>query len=634
MIIVTAGHIDHGKSALVEALTCRPMDRHPAERRRGITLDLGFAPLALPNGLVAGVIDVPGHEDLIRTMAAGASGADVALLVVAADEGIMPQTEEHLLVLEQLGVPCGVPVVTKRDLVGDEWLRLVLDELNVRTRRSSVAFAAPVAVSSRRGAGLDAVRSAVADLRESGRARRRDDLFRLPVDRVFSVAGTGTVVTGTCWSGSVAVGAEVRVLPADARARVRGIESHGETVEHGEAGARIALALAGIERAALARGSVIVGADAPWLPTTRLDVRVALAGTRSCSRRTRVHCLSGTAESSGWLVPRAPITGGGEGLARIRLDHPMPFRAGDRFLIRSASPARPIGGGIVLDPFPPKRAAWSDAVGEEDAGLRLRALLLRRRDGASLAELSLLTGLPPRAAERLARSDPALLAIEQRFVGRASLQVAQGRLLAALRQYHRDRPADAGMPLETLRRSGGAASWIVEAALRSAEREGSLVIKGARARAKDFRPRVAGGDAVVKEVVERLETAGLAPPSVEELAATTRRPDMPAILRLAAGAGAVVLVERDRYYARRALDEFERVLRELGGDGAFGIGALRERLGLSRKFLIPLLEWADREGITVRIGDSRRLQTSCVTRDHGVLGAARHGVSVTDAPGS
>ncbi len=615
MIIVTAGHIDHGKSALVEALTGRPMDRHPAERRRGITLDLGFAPLALADGVVAGVIDVPGHEDLIRTMAAGASGADAALLVVAADEGIMPQTEEHLLVLEQLGVPCGLPVVTKRDLVADEWLGLVLDELRARTARSSVAFGAPVAVSSRSGAGLDAVRSALGDLRASGRARQRDDLFRLPVDRVFSVAGTGTVVTGSAWSGSVTVGAEVRVLPGDVRARVRGIERHGTPVDHGEPGARLALALAGLEREALARGSVIVGADAPWVATSRLDVRATLApGARSCTRRTRVYCLSGTTESPGWLVPRAPISGGGEGLARIRLDQPMALRAGDRFLLRSASPARPIGGGVVLDPFPPARATWPADFGAGDAGPRLRALLLRRRDGATLAELSLLAGLPPRAAERLARGDPALVRIGHRFVVQAALEAARARLLDALHQFHRDRPADPGMPLETLRRSGRAAGWLVEAALRSAEHAGTLVIQGARARATGFRPRVAGGDSVVREVVGRLETAGLTPPTVEELAVAARRADMPAILRLAAGSGLVVPVERDRYFARKALDDFEQVLRELGGEGAIGIGRLRERLGLSRKFLIPLLEWADREGITVRIGDSRRLQTSCGTR--------------------
>lgn len=615
MIIATAGHIDHGKSALVEALTGRPMDRRPAERRRGITLDLGFAPLAVAPGVVAGVIDVPGHEDLIRTMAAGASGADAALLVVAADEGIMPQTEEHLLVLEHLGVPNGLPVVTKRDLVGDEWLGLVMEEVCARAARSSVAFSAPIAVSARTGAGLDALRAALARLRDSGRVRHRDDLFRLPVDRVFTVAGTGTVVTGTCWSGTIAVGAEVRVLPGGAPARVRGIESHGEAVDHAGPGTRVALALAAVARTELGRGSVIVGGDAPWNATTRADVRMALApGARGVEGRTRVHFLSGTAETSAWLLPRGPVAGGGDGAARVRLERPMVLRTGDSFLLRSASPARPIGGGVVLDPAPPARASWPEELTHADAAQHLRSIVGRRRDGITVGELPLLTGRTPRSAERLARADGALVRIGDRFVARTSLEGARARLLDALRGFHDARPGDAGMPLQTLRRSGGAAAGIVEMALRSAEQMGALSIDGALARAAGFRPRVAGGDAVVRRLIDRLEDAGLTPPSADELVAETRRSDLPAILRIAAGAGEIVPVERDRYFARRALDEFVRILREIGTEGDIGVSPLRERLGLSRKFLIPLLEWADREGITVRIGDRRRLRGSPATR--------------------
>lgn len=614
MIVGAAGHIDHGKSTLIEALTGQRMDRHPAERRRGITLDLGFAPLALPDGSMAGVIDVPGHEDLVRTMAAGASGVDAALLVVAADEGIMPQTEEHLLVLEQLGVPCGIPVITKRDLVDDEWLALVVEEVAGRISRSTVAFTRPVPVSVRTGDGLDTLRAAIAQLRDSGRVRHRDDLFRLPVDRVFSVAGSGTVVTGSCWSGSIEIGAEVRVLPGELRGRVRGIESHGHPVAHAEPGARTALALAGVERGSVTRGSVIVAGDSPWCCSTRLDVRVALApGARERARRTRVNFLSGTAGSAAWLLPRTQIAGGEEGLARIVLERALTLRAGDRFLLRSASPARAIGGGVVLDPLPPHRPAWSDGLGHADAAVRFRAIVNRRREGVRALELPLLTGLPPRTAERLARSDPDLVRVGERYVSRASLEQVHDRLGAALARFHRDRPADAGMPLETLRRAGAAPPWLVEAALRSAEGAGTLLVESAIVRDPGFRPRVAGGDAVVHLVVTRLEGAGLAPPSADELRVEARREDMAAILRVAAGTGLIVPVERDRYFARKALDEFETVLREIGGGGEIGVGALRERLGLSRKFLIPLLEWADREGITVRIGDTRRLRISPVT---------------------
>ncbi len=614
MIIGTAGHIDHGKSALVEALTGRRMDRLPAERRRGITLDLGFAPLALPEGRVAGVIDVPGHEDLIRTMAAGASGVDLALLVVAADEGIMPQTEEHLLVLEQLGVPFGIPVITKCDLATPDWLEMVSAVVRGRLVDSPVRFGAPMAVSALTGEGLDELRAAIGALAGQGRVRARDDLFRLPVDRVFSLAGSGTVVTGTTASGSIAVGAEIRVLPGDARGRVRSIESHGSPVEHAIPGERTALGLGGIARGALARGSLVVAADAPWEESDRMDVRLSLAGgARSCDRRTRVLLHIGTAETPAWIVPRSPIAAGGTGLARVVLERALPVRGGDRFLIRSASPARPVGGGQVIDPRPPRRAAWPDDLMLDGEGPGLRTLVLRRREGVTLRDLPLLTGIPARSAERMARRDPALARIGDRIVARVSVERAATRLRQALERFHEAHPADAGMPLETLRRAAGSPGWMAESALRSAEAAGALVIEGPLARAREFRPRVSGGDAVLRDVVQRLEAAGLAPPTAAELGVSTRREDMPVILRVAAADGLIVPVERDRYFARKALEEFEAALRELGREGEIGIAALRERLGLSRKYLIPLLEWADREGLTVRTGDTRRIRRSSST---------------------
>jgi selenocysteine-specific elongation factor len=610
MIIGTAGHIDHGKSTLVEALTNRPMDRLPAERRRGITLDLGFAPFQLPDGAIAGVIDVPGHEDLIRTMAAGASGVDVALLVVAADEGIMPQTEEHLLVLEHLGVPCGIPVITKCDLVADDWRELVRDEVRARLARSAVSFGAPVAVSARTGEGLGALRAAIGALAGHGRERLRDDLFRLPVDRAFSLAGTGTVVTGTTASGSIAVGAEVRILPGGVRGRVRSIQSHGRAVEHAVPGERTALGVAGLPRTAAARGTVVVAADAPWVLTGRIDVVVALArGVRVCDRRQRVLFHTGTAETAAWLAPREPIHGGGAGHARVTLDHPMPIRGGDRFLLRSASPSRSIGGGEVIDPSPPHRAPWPDALAL-DASSRLGALVVRRRQGVAMSDLPLLTGLPPRAAERMARRDPALIRIGDRFVDRVTVARAADRMREAVTRFHAAHPSDPGMPLETVRRAAAAAPWVAEAAIRAAESDGMVEIDGAVARAAGFRPRVAGGDPVVQDVVRRIEAAGLAPPSAAELGIAAGREDMPAILRIAAAAGLIVAVERDRYFARKALEDFAAALRELGRDGAIGVGPLRQRLGVSRKYLIPLLEWADREGVTVRNGDTRSLRGS------------------------
>ncbi|HEY6854465.1 MAG TPA: selenocysteine-specific translation elongation factor, partial [Gemmatimonadales bacterium] len=274
-VIGTAGHIDHGKTALVKALTGVDTDRWEEEKRRGITIDLGFAPLPLGDGLEASVVDVPGHEGFVRNMLAGATGIDLALLVIAADEGVMPQTEEHLAIVELLGVRRGIPVITKRDLVDDDWLELIRTEVAQRLGASRIRWAPPVAVSSVSGAGLDDLRGALATAAQDLAARPAEDLFRLPIDRVFAVAGAGTVVTGTTWSGTVAVGESVQLLPLDRAVRVRSIEVHGRAAERAVPGRRTALALVGVERDELARGHVAVRGDG-WRATTLLDAAVEL----------------------------------------------------------------------------------------------------------------------------------------------------------------------------------------------------------------------------------------------------------------------------------------------------------------------------------------------------------------------
>lgn len=608
MIVGTAGHVDHGKSALVTALTGRTMDRLAEERRRGITIDLNFAPLELGDGRIAGVIDVPGHEDFVRTMVAGASSADVALLVVAADEGIMPQTLEHLLVLERMGVPRAIPVVTKADLVEPEWLALVLEEVTARLAASPVEFAAPIAVSVRDGRGIDALRARLTALAADAAPRERDDLFLLPVDRAFPLAGVGTVVTGTCWTGSVEVGAEVRVLPSGASARVRSIEVHGRSTSAAEPGARTALGLAGLHRDDAPRGSAVVLADAPWEPTRVLDVRLGLDRGLPIFRRTRLRLHLGTAEVPCWASPRGGIAPGGSGLARLTLDRPIVARGGDRFVVRTTSPAAVVGGGIVLDPLPERRAPWPDALASPDPETRLEALIARRRSGLALTLAPVVAGLPRHRIDRLARGHPALRRLDGLIVTAGSISAARASMVAALERYHRERPADRGMPLETLRRSAAAADPITEAALAGLREDGEVVVTGGLASARGFRSRVSGGDAIVAEMVARLQAAGLAPPSVPELALLVGRPDLPAILRIAEAERSVEAVERDRYYSRTALEAFSRAVVEAGASGEVTVGRLRETLGLSRKFLIPLLEWSDRQGLTVRSGDTRRLR--------------------------
>ena len=609
MIVGLAGHIDHGKSALVAALTGRSMDRLAEERRRGITIDLNFAPLELGPGRVAGMVDVPGHEDFVRTMVAGASGIDVALLVVAADEGIMPQTVEHLTILEHLGIPAGIPVVTKADLVEPDWLELVLLDVAERLEGSAVAFGPPLAVSARTGAGLPELRERLAAQTPAGRPTA--DLFRMPVDRAFSVAGIGTVVTGTSWSGQVAPGDTIAVLPEGFTGRVRSVEMFGQSCAHSEPGARTAVGIAGISRDAVRRGQVLLLAGDPWRPTSALDVELAVDAnaSRALTHRTRVRVHLGTAEVLARVLPREPIEPGASGLARLALEAPVVTRGGDRLVIRSYSPVATIGGGRVLDPLPPaRRASWPGGLTAEDPGERLGALLDRRPAGIDEALLPVLVGLPPRAAAATARGLIGARNAGGIWVPERVVESLCAKALAEIRRFHRAQPSERGLPLETLRHALHAPGPVVEAALGDLARTGRIRQRDGVAALAGFTPKVEGGDAEVDRIIGILEAAALSPPNLAELEASTGRRDLGALLRLAAASGRVEAVERDRYYTRSALDRFAQTLADLGRETDIVPAAVRERLGISRKFLIPLLEWADGKGLTVRVGDVRRLR--------------------------
>jgi selenocysteine-specific elongation factor len=613
VIIGTAGHIDHGKSALVAALTGQTMDRLAEERRRGITIDLNFAPLGLAEGRVAGVVDVPGHEDFVRTMVAGASGIDLALLVIAADEGIMPQTVEHLAVLEHLGVRAGIPVVTKADLVDEDWLELVLAEVAERLAPSPVGFEPPLAVSARTGRGVDELRARLVARAEALAPRVSADLFRLPVDRAFSVAGVGTVVTGTAWSGRLAVGDAVRLMPAGKVGRVRSIESYGLTLQHSDVGARTAVGIAGIQREEARRGTWLVSADAPWSSTLAVDAELTLQADapRALTARTRVRVHLGTAEVMARVHPRAPIEPGGKGLARLTLEGPVVARGGDRLVLRSFSPVTTIGGGRVIDPSPPRRrAAWPAALSAEAAADRFAALLERRPAGVSASDLPILLGLVPTEASSVARTTPGARSVGDLWVRESTLAALGARALSLLKTHHRARPSDLGLSLETLRRGLRVPDLLADRVLDDLSSAGRIRVHEGVAVLSGFVPRVEGGTAEIDRFVRILEDAGLSPPTLAELERQTGRRDVSAILRLAAQTGKVEAVERERYYARPALDRFAATLAEIGRESLIAPAALRDRLGISRKYMIPLLEWADAKGITERVGDARRLRNA------------------------
>jgi selenocysteine-specific elongation factor len=613
VIIGTAGHIDHGKSALVAALTGQAMDRLAEERRRGITIDLNFAPLQLAGGRTAGVVDVPGHEDFVRTMVAGASGIDLALLVIAADEGLMPQTLEHLAVLEHLGVEEGIPVVTKADLVDADWLDLVLAEVAERVSRSPVRFEAPLAVSARSGLGLDELRGRLEARAAALKPGRAADLFRMPVDRAFSVAGVGTVVTGTAWSGRLAIGEAVRLLPSGHSGRVRSIESYGASLEQSAPGARTAVGIAGIQRDQARRGEWLVAADSPWVPVRALDVELVLQpdAPRALTPRARVRVHLGTAEVMARVQPRGAIEPGSRGLARLTLESPVVARGGDRLVIRSYSPVTTIGGGRVLDPSPPRRRiAWPEGLSSDDPAVRFAALLERRSGGIMGAELPVLLGRAPAEAVSIARAASGVRLVGDLWVRESTLAELSTRAVSLLKAHHRARPSDRGLSLETLRHGLRAPEALAERAINDLASAGRIRLGDGVATLSGFVPRVEGGDAEIDRVVRILEAADLTPPSLVELEQQTGRRDVAAILRLAAQAGRVEAVERERFYARPALDRFTAELRAAASEGPVAPSALRERLGISRKYLIPLLEWADAKGITERVGDARRLRNA------------------------
>jgi selenocysteine-specific elongation factor len=611
VIIGTAGHIDHGKSTLITALTGKAMDRLAEERRREITIDLNFASLEVGSGHVIGVVDVPGHEDFIRTMVAGASGIDLALLIVAADEGIMPQTEEHLAILEHLGVPAGIPVLTKADLVDPEWLQFIALEVAERLARSAVVFDDPIAVSARDGTGLEALRAQLSA--HAGRRTQRSatDAFRMPIDRVFSLAGVGTVVTGTTWSGRLTVGDPVVVLPAGLTGRVRSIGSHGRETDHSEPGARTAVGIGGIDRSAVNRGDVLVTDQLPWAPSSALDVEIKLqpGAARPLTGRTRVRVLLGTREVMARVLPRSPILPGDVGMARLTLEKPLVARSQDRFVLRSYSPVTTIGGGRVLDPMPPRRRAlWPAGLAALEPAERFRALLVRRPGGIRVQMLPILLGLPRSAAAVVSREEPSARLLGDLWVPNTFVEQVGGRALTLVRQYHRQHLSAAGMPLETLRHTLNAPEEVVEAALLDFGKAGRLRRSDGVVSLAGFVPRVAGGDAEIDRVVGLLHQAHLTPPSIPELERSTGRRDLLSLLRLAAASGRVEAVERDRYYTREALDQFTGVLKDLGEKGSIIPAQVRDRLGISRKYLIPLLEWADGRGITMRVGEARKLR--------------------------
>ena len=613
MILGTAGHIDHGKTSLVRALTGVDTDRLPEEKRRGITIALGFAPLALEGVGTIGVVDVPGHEAFVRTMLAGASGMDLALLVIAADEGVMPQTREHLAILTLLGVTAGVIALTKADLVDDELRELVADDVRAAVAGSALADAPIVPVSSVTGAGLDDLRAAIRAAAALVPSRSADDPWRMPVDRVFSVAGAGTVVTGTAWSGTIAREATVRILPTDRTARVRSLESHGAAATTVGAGTRIALALVGVDRDEIAHDAVLVRAGDPWEPSSVLRADVALlphAPAVGARRWLRFHL--GTAEVGARIIAAGgPLKPGESRAVRLLLDGPVVMRAGDRFVLRAGGTEGTIGGGVVTDPLPPSRRAkpWV-RTGASDAE-RLEWMLLESgASGLVVASLPLRLGLRPALVERLLKDLEKVVRVDDRLVRLPVLAALRSTLIALVERTHAEHPLAPGVDRQTARAALSPNAALADEVIRRAERAGLIVVEGATIRAVAFQAGASEGATSARDrLLDRLRTAGVEPPSLTELV-TEFGPEVPALLKLLDKEKRIVMVALDRPFSREGVTDLLGRLRAFVKAGTpYSPAELRDALGITRKWLIPFLEWCDRQRISLRRDDGRTFGT-------------------------
>lgn len=619
IILGTAGHIDHGKTELVRALTGVDTDRLREEKERGISIELGFARLDLPDGTTLGVVDVPGHERFVRTMLAGAAGTDIVLLVVAADEGVMPQTREHLDIIDLLGVRAGIIALTKTDLVGPEEIELATEEARELVTGTTLSDAPVVPVSSVTGDGLDELKAVIAELAASVKERSASGAARLPVDRVFSLAGHGTIVTGTLWSGSVSAGDRLELLPRGIEARVRSVQVHDSPVERAEAGQRTAIGLAGVSREGVARGDTLC-APGSLRTTHMLDARLRLVrGARPLRNRARVHFHLGTAEALARVVllEAEELAPGEEGLIQVRLETPMVADRDDLFVIRSYSPVATMGGGRVIDPAPKRHKRMRDDVLEalsvlEEGSPEDVVLQLVEDSGVEgLSESELAQGVGQDAAGAVdgLLADGRLVRLEGRYHTARGLAEAGERIEEILDAHHKSAPLEWGMSAEELRGklSRGLDRRTLDAFLARLGDEGSVSRRGDLVRLGREDVKLSGAQASLADGIEsRLLEAGANVPSLDELRLEVGGAEFDAIIKLLVETGKLTKITTTLLYHTEVIDDIrERVLRRLDEDGELPVPLFKDMIAVSRKYAIPLLEFFDREGTTMRSGNVR-----------------------------
>lgn len=615
-VIATAGHVDHGKSSLVQALTGIDPDRLEEEKRRGLTIDLGFASVRLPSGREVGIVDVPGHERFIKNMLAGVGAITVALFVVAANEGWKPQSQEHLDILDLLGVSSAVVAVTKVDLVDEEILELAVDEVQERMAKTSLAGARIIPVSSVTRAGLDELLAELERVIEAAPAPEDRGRPRLWIDRVFTMKGAGTVVTGTLIDGALRTDDEVEVLPGGRRARIRGIQSHGHPLAEIGPGNRAALNLVGVEPEALERGQVMTRPGL-WRASRAClaQMRILPQLGHDVTERGAFKVYSGSAERAAklrWLG--SPPEPGLSGLALVTFAETLVLDWNDHLVLRDSGRLETLGGGVVLEPHPrrlerrmPGKAPVRSGAGDLEAraqrriGLGDRAaylgVVLDEEGVLPAGEVAIRTGLP----EAEARAAAGVWFATSAFSPRA-FDAASAAIVAALSAHQEAHPLDAGMLRPLVRAALDLDARPFDELVEELARRRIVVADAEALRTPDFTPALAGQK--TEELLSLLSNAGAAPPTITELGATFD----PALIRGLVRSGQLVAVSQELVYPAGTLAGIRQLVADrIAASGPFTVAQFRDAVGASRKYVVPLLEYLDRIGFTRRQGDLRVL---------------------------
>jgi selenocysteine-specific elongation factor len=613
IILGTAGHIDHGKTSLIKAVTGTDTDRLKEEKERGITIELGFAALDLPSGQHLGIVDVPGHEKFIKNMVAGATGIDIVVMVIAADEGVMPQTREHMEICTLLGIRHGMVAVTKIDMVDEEWLELALEDIHDFVRGTFLEEAPIAAVSSETRQGIPEFIKALDALAAQIPERPPTDLFRLPIDRVFTMKGFGTVITGTLISGRVQVGDTIRIYPSEITSKVRGIQIHNQSANEATAGMRTAINFQGLEKAAINRGEVLSKQGA-LLASYMVDVslRYLASNKKPLKNRTRVRFHTGTSEVLGnvILLDRDELPPGDDTVVQLRLDAPVSLVKDDRFVIRSYSPIFTIGGGEVLNPIPIKhKRLKSETVEvlkklgnqEPDAIIAFHTEASGYQ-GVSFSHLKIMSNLADKQLENALQgllSKRALIQVDKEsriYIHHSGFEKLKNETRGQLADFHSTNPLKAGMSKEELK----------------TKFPPYLTAKLFNLTLTQMIKDLGGKQADIKDkILDTYQKSGLQPPYFKELAKSLDADAKRArdVLMHLVDAGSIVKVKEDLYFHVKAINDLKnRLVGFLEAQGEITTPQFKEMTAVSRKYVIPLAEYFDSTNVTLRVGDVRKLR--------------------------